>query len=82
MFKKIVKSYTKLIDTKIENGTFVVMLIAALIVSASLIINDTNTFYYSKSNILEVQQDITSKNSIIEINGIKYRIILEELSKK
>jgi cell division protein FtsL len=81
MLKKIIKTYTRLVDTKIENSTLVVLIIAAMIVSASILVNDTNTYLYTKSDILESQQIITLQNNIIEINGVKYKINLEEITK-
>lgn len=68
MLKKLVKTYYKLLDEKLENWTVVVIVIALLIVSVSLLINDTNAGLYTKNNILEV-------------NWIKYQIILEDISK-
>lgn len=68
MLNKLVKTYYKLLDEKLENWTVVVIVIALLIVSVSLLINDTNAGLYTKNNILEV-------------NWIKYQIILEDISK-
>lgn len=84
MLKKIIKSYYKLLDEKLENWTVVVIVIAILIVWVSLIINDTKINSYSKSNILEVNKYTTYnniyQNSILEINWLRYKIILEEIT--
>jgi uncharacterized membrane protein len=79
MVKQLVKTYYKLLDEKLENWTMVVLIIAALIVSASFITKDTNAWLYTKNNILEYKQSVN--NNIIEINWVYYKIILEEFSK-
>lgn len=81
MFKKIVKTYYKLLDEKLENWTMVVLIIAGLIVCASLITKDTNALLYVKTNILETNKKIVSTNDIIMINWLEYRISLEEIKK-
>ena len=80
MLKKIIKSYYKLLDEKLENWTIIVLLIATLIVSASFITKDTNATLYTKSNILEIENSKKEKNEInlVEVNGIMYKIILEK----
>ncbi len=81
MLKKIVQTYQKLLDEKLENWTIIVLLIVGLVVSASFITKDINTTLYTKSNILEITNISTSQNNIIEINGVKYKLILENTSK-
>lgn len=78
MFKKIIKTYYKLLDEKLENWTIVVVLIAILIVSASLLTKDTDAVFYTKNNILEMEKQAKAQSSIIEINWIKYKIYLQE----
>lgn len=84
MLKEFIKNYYKLLDEKLENWTMVVLIIAILIVSASLITKDTNAWLYTKNNVLEINNNkniITDNYSIIEIDWIKYKIILEKFSK-
>jgi hypothetical protein len=78
MLKKIIKTYYKLLDEKLENWTMVVLLIAILIISASLLTKDANAWLLAKNNIIE--SNITA-NNIIEINWVKYRIIIEKMIK-
>lgn len=77
MFKKIIESYYKLLDEKLENGTFVVLIIAILIVLVSLLIWDTNAFYQTNNNI----QNSHLQSSIVEIEWTKYKMILEKILK-
>lgn len=42
MLKKLLKNYKKLLDEKIENWTYVVIIISIIIVLVSIIINDYN----------------------------------------
>lgn len=85
MLKKLLDTYYKLLDEKLENWTIVVILIAILIVSVSLIINNTNAKLYAKNNILEINRNTTHSNiykwSFLELNWIKYKISLQEVSK-
>lgn len=77
MVKKFIKSYYKLLDEKLENWTLVVILIALLIVSAAIITKeDTNAWVLVKSSLLEAKK--INPDNIIEINWIKYQIVLEE----
>jgi len=75
MLKKIIKTYYKLLDEKLENWTMVVLLIAVLIISASLFTKDTNANLLVKTNIIEHNN---YQNNIIEINWVKYKIIIEK----
>ena len=81
MLKKLVKTYYKLLDEKLENWTMVVAIIAILIISASLITNDTNASLLMKNNVLEANTVLQNQSSIIEIDGVKYKIIFEKISK-
>lgn len=78
MLQKLIRNYYKLLDEKLENWTLVVVLIAFLIISVSLITKDTNAIFYAKNNVLEISSGINNANSIIEINWIQYKIILEK----
>ena len=77
MLEKLIKSYYKLLDEKLENGTLVVIIVAVLIVSVSLLIWDTNALKQTKTSILNSK----NQNSIVEIEWKKYKMILEEISK-
>jgi len=79
MLKKLIKTYYKLLDEKLENWTIVVLLIAILVVSTSLITNKTNANLLVKTNVIESH---LNQYSIIDINWVKYKIILEEINKK
>ena len=79
MLKKIIKTYYKLLDEKLENWTMVVLLIALLIISASLITNDANASLLAKNNLLETNITHQNQYSIIEIDWIKYKIIFEKI---
>lgn len=81
MLKKIVNSYTRLLDEKLENGTMVILIIVILIISISFIISDKNPLIYTKSNILEFNKNIINEDNIIKINWVNYKIILEEFIK-
>jgi len=81
MLKKIIKTYYKLLDEKLENWTIVVVIITALVISVSLITDDTNANLLVKSNILENSKQNQDFYNIIEINWIQYKIILEKYKK-
>ena len=86
MLKKLVKTYYKLLDEKLENGTVVVLIIALLIVWVSIAIQDASAWRYSKASIFETNLNMSYQsniyqNSILEINGIRYKIHLEEINK-
>ena len=75
MIKKLIKTYYKLLDEKLENWTMVVLLIAVLIISASLLTKDANANLLVKTNIIEHNN---YQNSIIEIDWVKYKIIIKK----
>jgi hypothetical protein len=81
MLKKIIKTYYRLLDEKLENWTIVVLIIATLIISASLITDDTNANLLVKSNVLENSKQNQNFYNIIEIDWTQYKIILEEYKK-
>lgn len=70
MLNKIVKSYYKLLDEKLENWTLVILIIAILIVWVSLLIWKTNALSWSKVSI----NDAKINNNIIDIQWKKYKI--------
>jgi len=80
MIKKIIKTYYKLLDEKLENWTMVVLLIAFLIISVSLLTKDTNANLLVKNNIMESSINIQSNNNNIIINWIQYKILIEKIS--
>ena len=79
MLKKIIKTYYKLLDEKLENWTMVVLLIAILIVSASLLTKDTNANLLVKNNVFESNITKINQFSIININWKQYKLILEKI---
>ena len=81
MLRKLVKTYYELLDEKLENWTLVVLLIAILIISASLITNDANASLMIKNNVLETNVVYQNQSSIIKIDGVEYKIIFEKISK-
>jgi hypothetical protein len=81
MLKKVVKTYYKLLDEKLENGTMVVLIIALLIIAISFFIRNSESNLFLKSNLLESNKIISyniNKDNFIDINWIKYKIILKE----
>lgn len=81
MIKKIIKSYFKLLDEKLENWTLVILIIALLIVCVSIMINNSEIKNYNKDNLLEIKQNIINKDNLIEIKWVKYKVTLEKLPK-
>lgn len=75
MLKKIIKSYYKLLDEKLESWPIIILIIAFLIIWVSLVISDTNAIYKTKTSIFER----STNNSLIEIDWKKYKINLEEI---
>lgn len=64
MVKKIISSYFELLDEKLENWTLVVLIIAALVILVSILINDIQM---KKNNVIE--------KPTMEINWKKYQLI-------
>ena len=75
---KIYKTYKILLDEKLKNSTFLVVIVVFLIMLTWIII--PNTQAYSKANIFEIQKQ-NNKNfqNIIILNWKKYKIYFEEL---
>ncbi len=76
---KIYKTYKKLLDKKLNDSTFLVIIIASLIISVWIIIPNSS-FANSKNNILEIQkQNNIEFQNIIELNWKKYKVYFEEI---
>ena len=77
MVKRAISSYYDLLDQRIKEGTFIILIISVLIFSVWLLSTDMTGY---KGNILEAQ-NITSlpENSIITIDGKQYKVVLEEI---
>lgn len=72
MIKKIIKNYYKLLDEKLHNWTFVVIIIAFFIISIWDLTNkNIHQNYYLKANIQEAQNTI----EYIEINWKTYKLV-------
>ncbi len=79
MLYKIYNTYKELLDVKLKDSTFLVIIIALLIISAGAIIPN-KSFVNSKNNILEIQKiNNTESNNIINIDWKNYRIYFEEI---
>jgi len=75
MVAQAVKSYKELFDEKIENSTFVVLVIGWLIVLVWIFIPDVHGANYMKSSIVEYSQSVENENTII-INGEEYIVYI------
>ncbi len=76
---KIYKTYKKLLDKKLNDSTFLVIIIASLIISVWIIIPNSS-FANSKNNILEIQkQNNIEFQNIIKLNWKKYKVYFEEI---
>jgi len=78
MIKKLIKTYYKLLDEKLENWTVVVLLIVVLIISASILTKDVNASLLVKNNLIESNKNINNY-TIINIDWKKYKVILNEI---
>lgn len=79
MLYKLYRTYKHLLDVKLKNSIFLVIIIAFLIISIWIIIPNTS-MANNKNNILEIQkQNNLEFQNIIEINWKKYRVYFEEL---
>jgi len=76
MVAQAVKSYTELFDEKIENSTFVVVVIWWLIILVGLFIPSAHANTgYMKSSLWEYSHSIETEN-IVTINGEEYIIYI------
>ena len=77
MVQKAISSYYHLLDKRIKEGTFIILVISFLVFSVGILAADTGSY---KGNILETQNITTlSENSIITIDGKQYKVVLEEI---
>lgn len=72
MVKRIIEWYFKILDEKLESWTFVILIIAILVVIASYVTKNSNTNMYLKSNIIEHN---FSSGDIIIINWKSYKLM-------
>jgi len=76
---KIYKTYKQLLDVKLKDSTFLVVIIAFLIMAVWIIVPNSN-ITNAKWNLLEIQKQ-NNKNfqNIMMINGKKYKVTFEEI---
>lgn len=78
--KKIIKIYVDFFDSEKINSTVLVGIIWTLIVWVWILFKAEWTNAYLKWNLMEINQKEAIYNSnIIEINWIKYKLILEKI---
>lgn len=76
---KLYKTYKQLLDVKLKDSTFLVVIITFLIISVWIIVPQS-TIANSKNNLLEIQkQNNLEFQNIIELNGKKYKVYFEEI---
>lgn len=80
-FQHLIKKYYSFFDTVIPDSSIIVLMVWAIIFS-TWFINENKD--YIKSNILETQKTVAfspnTTDNIIEINWVKYQILLQELN--
>ena len=76
---KLYTTYKQLLDVKLKDSTFLVVIITFLIISVWIIVPQS-TIANSKNNLLEIQkQNNLEFQNIIELNGKKYKVYFEEI---
>jgi len=76
---KIYKTYKQLLDIKLNDSTFLVIIIAFLIISVWIIVPQSS-FANWKNNIQEIQKKNNLEfQNIINLNGKKYKVYFEEI---
>jgi len=82
MLRKIYRTYKNIIDEQLSSSTFLVWIIACLIISVWILVPN-NTLAYSKNNILEFQKvnnkKLLESNNLVNINWKIYKIYFEEI---
>ena len=78
--KKIIKIYVDFFDSEKINSTVLVGIIWTLIVWVWILFKAEWTNAYLKWNLIEInQKEFISDSNIIEINWVKYKLILEKI---
>jgi len=76
---KFYKTYKQLLDVKLKDSTFLVVIIVFLILAVWIIVPNS-TLANSKNNILEIQKKNNLEfQTIIKLNGKKYKVYFEEV---
>ncbi len=76
---KLYKTYKQLLDVKLKDSTFLVIIIAFLIISVWIIIPNSS-FANTKNNIFEIQkQNNLEFQNIIKLNWKLYKVYFEEI---
>lgn len=76
MLKKIFKAYKKFFDEKLGNGTWIVSIIALLII---VIGSCTPNAHYLKANALEATSFVQHDDQVT-INGKTFKVVLQEIN--
>ena len=77
---KLYKTYKNLLDVKLKDSTFLVIIVAFLIISVWILIPNTS-LANSKNNILEIQKKNNLEfQTIIKLNWKKYKVYFEEIN--
>jgi len=76
---KIYKTYKNLLDIKLKDSNFLLIIISFLIIAVWVIVPNSSLANY-KWNILEIQKQNNKKfQNIIIINWKKYKVTFEEI---
>lgn len=72
MVQKAIYSYYDLLDQRIKEGTFIILIISFLIFAVGILASDTGMY---KSNLHEYKT--ISQNNIVTIDWVQYKVLLE-----
>ena len=79
MVHQLIQNYNDFLNRKIENSTYVVLLITGLVVAAGVFSPQKQALAaYSQANIMGLHNEITS-DTTITIEGVEYRITFEKI---
>ena len=77
MVQKAINSYYHLLDKRMKEGTFIILIISFLVFAVGILSTGSSVYKWNLHEYNNVQT--LSENNIVVIDGIRYKVVLEEV---
>lgn len=81
MVQKAIESYYHLLDKRMKEGTLIILVISFLIFAVGILSTGSSVYKWNLHEYNNTLPTLT-ENSIVTIDGITYRVILEFVDQK
>lgn len=79
VFHQLIQNYNEFLNSKIENSTYVVLLIIGLVIATGMFTPQKEALAsYSQANVAGLSEDVMSDTTVM-INGVEYLVHFEKI---